>query len=130
MNRPLAAVIVALMVAAAAAAGFLIFRNPGPRGSVTVMLRLEVSPAAQAGFVAAQAESARFKYESGRKAGVKPVLAQKLQVKPLPNTAQVEMELRVENKEQGGRYADSFVEVLQAQCGDEARLKLVGRSVR
>ncbi len=130
MRRSLATVVVVLALAAAAAAGFLILRRSGPHASVTVRLRLEVSPAEQVSFVVAQANSARFKYESGKKAGVTPVLAQKLQVKPVPNTSLVEMELGVETKDQGGRYADCFMEILQAQCGSEARLKLVGRVVR
>ncbi len=129
MNRNLLAVIVVLALAGAAAA-FFHFRKSGPHASVTVRLRLEVSPADQVSFVAAQANSARFKYESGKKAGVKPVLAQQLRVKPVPNTPVVEMELAVETKDQGDRYADSFVEILQAQCGADARLKVVGCAVR
>jgi hypothetical protein len=129
MNRTVAAIVVVLAVAAAAAAGFFLFRNSGPRGSVTVTLRLEVSPADQVGFVAAQANSARFKYESGKQAGVRPGLAQKLEVRTAPNTSVLEMRLGVQNREEGGRYADSFVRILQAQCGDGVQLKLVGLSV-
>jgi hypothetical protein len=130
MNRTVAIVLVVLAVAGTAAGAFFLFKRSGPHGSVTVTLRLEVSPPDQVGFVIAQANSARFKYESGKKAGVKPVLAQKLQVNAMPSPAVVEMQLGVETKEAGGRYADSFVEILQAQCGADVHLKLVGRAVR
>jgi hypothetical protein len=123
-------VIVVVLAAAAAAAVLILSGKSGPRAPVTVKLRLEVSPPGQADFVIAQAHSARFKYEIGKKAGVKPVLAQKLTVKRLPKAPAVEMEVDVQTPEEGRRYADAFVEVLQSQCGDEVHLTLTQRLVR
>ena len=129
MNRTVGTVLVVLAVAGAAAAAFFLFKRSGPHGSATVTLRVEISPADQVTFVAAQANSARFKYQSGKKAGVKPALAQKLSVKVVPNSSIMEVLVGVETKEEGGRYADSFVRILQAQCGDDVQLKLVGLSI-
>ena len=126
MNRISAVVLVALAVAVAA---FLLVRNNGPRAAVKLTLRLEVSPPAQTDFVVAHANSARFKYEIGKKAGVKPFLAQKLSARTVPKTALVEAQLRVETKEDARLYADAFVDILQRQCGTAAQLTLVDRSV-
>ena len=127
MNRKLAIVLVALAVAGAA---LYFFRKPGPRAAVKVTLRLAVSPGDKTDWVVAQATSARFKYEMGKKAGVMPVLAQQLSVRAVLNTTLVEVQLGVQSGEQARLYADAFVETLQAQCGAEAQLALVDRSVR
>jgi hypothetical protein len=127
MNWKLAIVLVALAVAVAA---FFYFKKPGPRAVVEVTLRLAVSPVARTEFVVAQANSARFKYEMGKQAGVKPVLAQKLAVQTVPNTAVVEVRLGVETREEARLYAEAFVETLRAQCGAETQISLINRSVR
>jgi len=127
MNRKLAIVILVLGVALTA---FFIFKKSSPRAPVKVTLRLAVSPRDQVGFVIAQATSAKFKYEIGKKAGVRPVLAQQLSVKPVPNSGLIEMGLGVETDEAGRRYAESFVDTLQAQCGTRAEVTLVQSSVR
>lgn len=119
-----------LVTVASVVAGFHIFRKTGPRASVTVTLRIAVSPPEQAGFVAAQASSARFKYEIGTNAGVKPILARQLTVKAVPNAALVEMQVGVQTKAQGRRYVESFLEKLQAQCGAEVQLGLTQQAVR
>ena len=130
MNRKLLTVLVGVGVVATAVAGFLIFRKTGPRASVTVTLRIAVSPSEQVGFVAAQANSARFKYEMGTNAGVKPILANKLTVKAVPNSALVEMQVGVQTRSQGWRYVESFVKKLQAQCGRKVQLTLKHQAVQ
>jgi hypothetical protein len=127
MNRNLALILTTLAVAAAA---FFVFKKPGSRADVKVALRLAVSPEAQAGFVAAHANSARFKYALGKKAGVQPALAQQLAVKAVPGTAFLDAQLSVQTPEEARLCADVFVETLQAQCGAEAQITLVNRSVR
>jgi hypothetical protein len=113
-----------------AVAGCLISKKTAPRASGSVTLRIAVPPPEQADFVAAQANSARFKFEIGTKAGVKPILAKQLTVKAVPNSALVEMRIGVQTKDQGQRYVESFVEQLQAQCGQEVQLTLTHQAVR
>jgi len=103
-------------------------RTSGP--PVTVTVRVAVSPAEQSKLVAANASGARFKYMIGKQSGVKPVLAQKLLIKTVPNSSDLEGAVRVETKEQGERYADEFVATLQDLCGKEAQVTLVARSVK
>jgi len=93
-------------------------------------LRLAVTPPEQAGFVAAQAGSARFKYEIGKKAGLRPALAQKLTAVVKPHTGMVELQVAAETTDDGRRYVEAFVEILQAQCGSAAQLTVVQSSVR
>lgn len=130
MSRRWAVFLVALAVAGAALTGYVVFRRSGPRASVTVTLRLSAAPAEHLDFVRAQVNSARFKYEIGQKAGLKPVLAQKLSVRPVPQTSLLEMKVAVQTRAEGRRYADAFVEVLQAQCGPGVELRVVECSIR
>jgi hypothetical protein len=130
VNRTVATALLALTGVAAVGATVLFFKGCSPRAPVTVTLRLAVSPKEQAGFVAAQANSVRFKYEIGKKAGLRPVQAQKLAVKTMAGTALVEARIGLQTPEECRRYTDSFVEVLQAQCGSEVRFTVVDRSVR
>jgi hypothetical protein len=120
----------ALAAAFAAVAGLVLAGRSGPRAPVTVRLRLEVAPPGQIEFVIAQANSARFKYEMGQKAGVRPVLAQRLSVKRVPDTSRLDLKVDVGTPEEGRRYADAAVEMLQSQCGEEVRLTLTERRVR
>ena len=76
------------------------------------------------------ANSARFKYLLGKQAGIKPALAQKLIVKPVPNSALLEASVGVLSKEEGRRYSDAFVQTLQALCGNQAQLALADQSIR
>jgi hypothetical protein len=122
-----AIVLAALM---AALVSFLYFRKTGPRPSVVVTLRIGVIPREQAAFVLGQANSARFKYELGKKAGVKPVLAQQLSVKPVPNLPLFDVRVGVETWEEAQLCTDLFVKTLQAQCGSQAKLTLVQQNIR
>lgn len=130
MNRKPLIALVVLAIVAVVGAGVFYYRGSGPRASVKVALRLAVSPKDQAGHVAAVANSARFKYEIGKKAALKPVLAQKLAVNLAPDSSVIQVEIGVQTKEEGQLYADSFVEMLQAQCGGETKILLVQRSIR
>jgi len=80
--------------------------------------------------VLGEARSPRFKYLVGKKSGVKPILAQRLALKIVPNTSLVEAQVGVQTKTDGQRYADAFLEVLQAECGKQAQLSLSSQSVR
>jgi len=97
---------------------------------ITVTLRLAVNPPERSKVVKDYASSARFKYEMGKKSGLKPVLAQKLSVKSVPNSSEIEAAVGVETREQAQRYADVFVATLQDLCGKEAQLTLVNTTTR
>ncbi len=121
---------ITLVVAGVLVAAALVFNKSRTRGGVTVTLRVAVSPGGQVDFVAAEAKSARFKYLIGKQSGVRPVLAQKLSVKPVPKSSLVEAQIDVATKDEGRRYAEGFVQTLQMLCGTQARLALAEQSIR
>src|SRR5207237_2362200 len=98
--------------------------------TLKVTLRISVAPEEQLQSVTAQGNSARFKYLVGKKAGLKPVLAQKLSIKRVPNSPLLEARVKTLTKEQARRYAEAFVETLQEQCGGRAQLVLREQSIR
>ena len=98
--------------------------------AVTVTLRIAVTPGEQVDFVTGQGNSARFKYLVGKQSGVKPVLAQKLSLKPVPHTSLVEARIGVLTKDEGRRYVEVFVETLQDLCGKQVQLALAEQSIR
>jgi hypothetical protein len=116
------------IVSAIAAAIFFARKSSHP--PVTVTLRLAITPADKANFVAGYANSSRFKYMMAKKAGVKPVLAQRLTVKPFPNSTDLQALVGVESKVEGQRYIDGFVETLQSLLEGQARLALTGQSLK
>ncbi len=122
--------IVALLAAGVLAAGAWFITRKHSLPAVTVTLRIGINPEGESTFVIAQANSARFKYLMGKQAGVKPVLAQKLEAKAGPKSSQMEARLSVATVEQARRYAEVFVPTLQEQCGARARLSLVEQFVR
>jgi len=129
MNWKITAVIT-LAVAGILVGGVLLAGKARPRTAITVTLRVEVSPGEQRDFVAAQAKSSRFKYLAGKLAGLKPVVAQKLSIKLVPNTSQLEAQIDVPTRDEGRRYVEGFVETLQLVCGRQARLTLSEQSIR
>ena len=123
--------IVLVVVVAAALIGVVwLVGKARAHPSVTVTLRFTVSPKDQSGFVAAEANSAKFKYLMGKQSGVKPVLAQKLAVKPVPNSPEIEAQLEVMTREEGARYAAAFVETLQFLCGTQAQVVAASQGIR
>ena len=111
--------------------GGAIFVNKNrSRPAVTVTLRIAVTPSEQSDFVIAQANSARFKYLVGKKSGVKPVLAQKLSIKKVPNSSLIQAQVGVLSKDEARRYVEAFVETLQEECAGQAQLTLVEHSIR
>ena len=98
--------------------------------AVTVTLRIAVTPAEQLNFVTGRGNSAQFKYLVGKQSGVKPVLAQKLSLKPVAHSSLVEARIGVLTKEEGRRYAEVFVETLQDLCGKQVQLALAEQSIR
>lgn len=97
---------------------------------VIVTLRITVTPEDQVDFVTGRGNSAQFKYLVGKQSEVKPVLAQKLSVKPVPHSALVEARISVLTKDEGRRYVEAFVETLQDLCGKQAQLALTEQSIR
>ena len=107
---------------------FILKHRSGP--PVTVTLRIAVTPGEQVGFVTGRANSAQFKYLVGKQSGVKPVLAQRLSLRPVPSSAVVEARIGVLTADEGRRYVEAFVPTLQGLCGQPARLSLAAQSVR
>ena len=117
-------------IIAALAVAILLFSRSGSRPPVTVALRIAVQPVEQSAFVTNQVHSARFKYLMGKQSGVKPVLAQRLSVKPVPNSPLLEARVGVLTREEGRRYAEAFLATLQDLCGTQAQVSLVEQSIR
>jgi hypothetical protein len=108
----------------------LVMLKHRPRPPVTVTLRIAVSPVEQVGFVTGRANSAQFKYLVGKQSGVKPVLAQKLWLQPVPNSAFVEARVGVLTVDEGRRYVEAFLPTLQDLCGGKVQLILAAQSIR
>ncbi len=104
--------------------------NRGPRTAVTVQLRVMVYPQGQVEYVAGQVNSARFKYLVGKQAGLVPSLAQKLEGKPIANSALIQAKVGVMTKEEGQRYAAGFVRTLQVICGNQAQVSLIDQVIK
>ena len=130
MNTNVKVILGFLAAALVASVVILAVRKSGSPAPVAVTLRISVAPPEQCSFVAAQANSARFKYLVGNQANVKPTLAQKLAVKPIPNSPIIEAKVGASTKEDAERYASGFVELLQALCGKQAQITLVDKSIR
>jgi hypothetical protein len=129
MNRKLTAGVIVAVIGLLVL-GTLVWSKRHRSIGVTVTLHVNVSPADQTDFVAAQAKSARFKYLMGKDAGVKPVLAQKLSVNAATNSSTVEVQIDVSTRDDGQRYATGFISTLQLLCGKQARVTLADQSIR
>src|SRR6266446_7424160 len=115
MSGKIKAGLMLVVVGSLVGAALLVGKNrSGP--AVTVTLRIAVTPGAQSDFVSGEANSARFKYMLGKISGVKPALAQKLSIKPVPHSSLLQAEVGLLTKEEARRYVGAFVETLQAQC--------------
>jgi hypothetical protein len=121
---------ITLAVLSALAGGTVVLLKQRSQPAVTVTIRIAVSPAEQVGFVAGRANSAQFKYLLGKQAGVKPALAQKLSLQPVPHSSLLEARIAVPTKDEGRRYVEVFVPTLQDLCGGQAQLALAEQSVR
>jgi hypothetical protein len=122
--------VITLVVVAALVGGAILIRKNRSRPPVTVTLRIAVSPVDRSAFVAREANSARFKYFMGKQSGVKPVLAQRLSVKPVPNSPLLEAQVGVLNRDEARRYAEVFVATLQSLCGQQVQLAVAEQSIR
>lgn len=121
---------IALLVAVALLGGAMVILKKRSQPVVTVILRIAVTPGEQVDFVMGRANSAQFKYLVGKQSGVKPVLAQKLTIKPVPHSSLAEARIAVPTKEEGRRYVEVFVPTLQDLCGGQAQLTLAGQTIR
>ena len=129
MNWKIKAVIT-LVIVGSLVWGAILVNKTHSRPAVTVTLRIAVTPGEQSDFVIAQANSAKFKYLVGKKSGVKPLLAQKLAVKRVPNSSLIEAVIGLTDKDEARRYVEGFVETLQGQCAGQAQLTLAQQSIR
>ena len=118
------------MAACVLVGGTVVLLKHRSAAPVTVTLRITVSPLEQVGFVTGRANSAQFKYLVGKQSGVKPVLAQKLSLQPVPNSALVEARVGVLTLDEGRRYVEAFLPTLQDLCGQQAQLSLAAQSIR
>jgi hypothetical protein len=121
---------IALLVVGALVGGVLAVLKIRSHSEVIVTLRITVTPEDLVDFVTGRGNSAQFKYLVGKQSEVKPVLAQKLSVKPVPHSALVEARISVLTKDEGRRYVEAFVETLQDLCGKQAQLALTEQSIR
>ena len=121
---------ITLVVAGTLAGGTVVMLKKRAQPGVTVTLRIAVSPGEQLDFVTGRGNSAQFKYLMGKQSGVKPVLAQKLTLKPVPPSSLVEARIAVLTKDEGRRYVEVFVPTLQELCGRQAQLTLAEQSIR
>jgi len=129
MNRKIIAGILIGVIGCLVGVAFFVGKSRA-RPAVTVTLRIAVSPREQAEFVTGQANSARFKYLVGKQAGVKPLFAQQLTIKPVPDSEFLEARLGVATQEEAQRYAQAFVGTLQALCGRQVQLGLAAQSIK
>jgi hypothetical protein len=121
---------ITLVVAAAVVGGTMVMLKKRAQPSVTVTLRIAVTPAEQVDFVTGRGNSAQFKYLAGKQSGVKPVVAQKLALQPVPRSSLVEARVAVLTKDEARRYVEVFVPTLQELCGRQAQLTLAEQSIR
>src|SRR6266576_6780206 len=110
MNRKIKTVIPLIVVCSLVGGAIFVNKNRS-RPAVTVTLRIAVTPSEQSDFVIAQANSARFKYLVGKKSGVKPVLAQKLSIKRVPNSSLVQAQVGVLSKAEARHYVEASVDM-------------------
>lgn len=109
--------------------GAFMFSKNCSRPPVTVTMRIAVTPEEKLEYVVGEANSAKFKYLMGKQTGVKPSMAQKLVIKPVPNTKLLEAQVGVATKEEGTRYAAAFADSLQFLCGKDMQITLASQSV-
>jgi hypothetical protein len=119
-----------LLVAAALVGVTMVKLKKRSQPAVTLTLRIAVTPAEQVDFVTGRGNSAQFKYLVGKQSGVKPALAQKLTLKPVPNTSLIEARIGVGTKDEGQHCVEVFVPTLQELCGRKAKLTLAEQSIR
>jgi hypothetical protein len=129
MNGKIKAGITLVVVVALVGATLVILKHRS-RPAVTVTLRIAVTPGEQVDFVTGRGNSAQFKYLVGKQSGIRPVLAQKLSLKPVPHSSLVEARIGVLTKDEGRRYVEVFVETLQDLCGKQVQLVLAEQSIR
>jgi hypothetical protein len=122
--------VITLLVAVALLSGALIILKHSSLPTVTVTLRIAVTPSDQVDFVTARANSAQFKYLVGKQSGIKPALAQKLVSQSVPRSALMEARLGALTQEEGRRYVEAFLPTLQDVCGEQAQLGLSSQSIR
>jgi hypothetical protein len=106
------------------AGGVWFWAKRSSRPAVQVGFTISVRPADQVNYVIVQAKSARFKYLLGKIANTNPYLAQKLELKPSPNSGVVEARIGLQNQEEARRYMEAFLEALQSFCGSQVQLML------
>jgi hypothetical protein len=110
--------------------GSVFWTRSHSRPAVQVVARLSVQPPDQLDLVMTKASSARFKYVLGKISSTKPYLAQRLELKRLPKSAQIEARIGLENREEAEKFLQAFAAALQDFCGSQVRLSLEGQTIR
>lgn len=108
----------------------VLFARRGSTAPVELTLRIAVQPASQVDFVAKEASSAKVKYLAGKGAGVKPNLAQRLEVKPLVETGKIEARIGLQTRDEADRYSKQLLQMLKWQCGDKIQLRLEDQAIK
>ena len=90
---------IAILVLGGLVGRALLVHKARSHSEVIVTLRIAVTPGDQVDFVAGRGNSAQFKYLVGKQSGVKPVLAQKLSVKPVPHSSSNSPTTRIARKQ-------------------------------
>jgi hypothetical protein len=129
MPRRLITILVVVVIGCLLAGLFLVRANRF-RLPVQLTLRLSVSPAAQADYVEGQGSSAKIKYDAAKQAGMKPALGQRLSIKPLPNSALLEVRAGAETRDEARRFGQAFLQLLKERCAGQAEVTLVEEQVR
>jgi hypothetical protein len=110
--------------------GLVIWNRGHSRPPVQVVVQLRVQPPDQVDLVMAKANSARFKYLLGKISSTRPYLAQQLQLKRLPDSAQIEARIGLENRDEAKKYLEAFAAALQDFCGSQVRISLEGQTIQ
>jgi hypothetical protein len=128
MNRKVVIILI-LLVVAGVFGGFFFYKGKHAHPPVTATIRISISPAEKADYVADKARSPYFKYLMMKKTGIKPALSQHLQIQQTPGSPVLVGTIGVESREDGKKYTVGFVETLQEVCGKEAQVEMVESKV-
>jgi hypothetical protein len=120
----------ALVVIGCLVGALVLFRDRRTQLPTKVSFTISVSPPGQLDYVIGQGSSAKLKYDAAKRAGMKPALAQRLVLKPVPNTSNFEAQGGAESKDEGEKFVAAYFATLQERCVARAEVALVTQSVR
>jgi hypothetical protein len=121
---------VAVILVCCAGIGIILLARHKSAPPVELTFRIAVEPAQQVESVAKEANSAKVKYLAGKGAGVKPNLAQLLEIKALGNKGTIEARIELQTRDQADRYGQQLLQALRWQCGNKVQLHLEELTIR